>query len=147
MEQIERSVRSSVAVSDDLSNCASGADSCLTVTVPPDSLDYQTNGNCDLVIYRHEKPTANTNGKLSRALQHKDGTSCGSTIDLFDTDSQKGISVEQIGTQPVLDVEPAVTGQDRVIITMDLMQGVALGGANRSHVPFITTISLRDYSN
>jgi prepilin-type N-terminal cleavage/methylation domain-containing protein len=148
MEQIERSVRSGVSISSDTADCTGSPKACIAITLPPDSLDYKVNGGCDIVEYSYVMATAQDNGTLTRYLKRKDGSNCGGTVQMFDTDNRKGISVEEVAGLPVFNLVQESTGQPHVTVALRLVQGVALKGSpdKRSQVPFITTISLRDYS-
>jgi prepilin-type N-terminal cleavage/methylation domain-containing protein len=154
MEQIERSIRSASAatVSPDY-GCLSGASQCLSLAMPTDSLEYQTNGNCEVTEYDWIAPTSSSNGRLQRAWKNKDGSACnGSATDLFSIDAKDGISVERVNGQTgVFAVTTSANSPTSVLVALDLKQGVSLkpasGDDNRSQVPFITTVSLRKYAN
>ena len=152
MEQVERSIRSaSSATTSPSYGCPSGVTGCLSLTIPSDSIEFQTS-NCEVTEYSWTAPTASTNGRLQRTWRHRDGSACTSpTADLFDTSPTKGVSVELVaGQSSIFTITTSASSPDNVVIAMNLLQGVSLKPASapdtRSQVPFITTISLREYT-
>ena len=150
MENIERNVRSALSVTTAPSySCPNGTTECLSLNMPSSSIEYQNSGNCPITEYDWIAPSGTTtNGLLKKAWKNIDGSACnGTAADLFNTDPAKGISVELVnGQSHVFSVTSSATSPDSVLIAMNLTDGVAIG-SSRSQVPFITTISLRTYSN
>jgi prepilin-type N-terminal cleavage/methylation domain-containing protein len=158
MEGIERNIRSSInaTTSPDYScpttitvnGTPATVAQCLSLQMPNDSIEYK-NTQCEITEYDWVDKTATTNGRLLRATKLADGTICngGMPADLFNSDTSKGISVEVVNGQTGVFVATVPSSSPtNVTAAINLLDGVALGGV-RSQVPFITTISLRDYSN
>lgn len=148
MEQVERSIRSATAVTTTPDYGCNGPNLCLSLTMPPDSLEYKANGNCEVTEYSWFQDTMTANGRLVRSWKNKDGSNCNGSSDLFDTDPKNGISVEKVAGVNVFTVTPASNGPANVVVALKLTQGVTIKKTpdNRSQVPFITTISLREYA-
>lgn len=156
MEQLERSIRSAsevaiVAGTDDLNDDCT-ANQCLILTIPTASIEYTLNGQCQTTAYSWSDanftPGLQANGSLKRYTPAGSSGSCTlGTIDMFDTNTRTGISVEPTsGNVFTLSTASSITN---VSISFNLTQGVerkpASGADNRAKVPLKTTTSLRNY--
>ncbi len=145
-ERLERSVRSAIVVEN--TNCKEANDACLHLTIPTDSIEYNSNGGCQLVDYYYNKPDGG-NGKLWVQSYRNDGTSCGDKHELFTSDGPGSISVEAISGTPMFDVVESKVSPDHVTVSLNLFDGWSADAqqrAKRIKVPFITSISLRSYT-
>lgn len=140
MEQMERTVRS--ATNATVSTPCDGTGCTLTLTVPTQSLDYQTK-NCTTIAYAWQQ----SNGTLTRSWQNCSNGDTSGSIALFDTTSNASITVDKIATaDSIFTLNSSVNGAPTsVLVSMNLLQGG--GVSNPSQVPFVTTISLRDYDS